>query len=72
MKYHGMDLHKKYSTISVRNEEGAEEKFVRAQADIKGYVVSLGSEDSVVLEGIRGSPVLGGENPESGSQLRCD
>ena len=38
MRYHGVDLHKKYATISVRNEEGIEEKFVRAQADIKGYV----------------------------------
>ena len=50
MRYHGMDLHKKYSTISVRNEEGTEEKFVRAQADIKGYVASLDSEDAVVLD----------------------
>jgi transposase len=55
MKYHGMDLHKKYSTISVRNEEGTEEKFVRAQADIKGYVASLGSEDAVVLEASGGA-----------------
>jgi transposase len=50
-----MDLHKKYSTISVRNEEGTEEKFVRAQADIKGYVASLGSEDAVVLEASGGA-----------------
>jgi hypothetical protein len=34
MRYHGVDLHKKYATISVRNEGGAEEKFVRAQADM--------------------------------------
>jgi hypothetical protein len=50
-----MDLHKKYSTISVRNEEGTEEKFVRAQAEIKGYVASLGSEDAVVLEASGGA-----------------
>ena len=55
MRYHGMDLHKKYSTISVRNEEGTEEKFVRAQADIKGYVASLGSGDAVVLEASGGA-----------------
>jgi transposase len=48
-------LHKKYITISVRNEEGTEEKFVRAQADIKGYVASLGSQDSVVLEASAGA-----------------
>jgi len=30
MKYHGVDLHKKYATISVRDEGGTEEKFLRA------------------------------------------
>jgi transposase len=55
MKYHGVDLHKKYATISMRNEAGTEEKFVRAQADIKGYVASLGSEDSVVVEASTGA-----------------
>ncbi len=55
MRYHGVDLHKKYATISVRNEEGSEEKFVRAQADIKGYVASLGSEDALVLEASAGA-----------------
>ena len=55
MKYHGVDLHKKYATVSVRNEEGTEEKFVRAQADIKGYVSTLGVEDVVVLEVSAGS-----------------
>ena len=54
MKYHGVDLHKKYATISVRNEEGTEEKFVRAQTDIKGYVSGLGREDAVVLEASAG------------------
>ncbi len=55
MRYHGVDLHKKYATISVRNEAGTEEKFVRAQADIKGYVTSLGGEDVVVLEASAGA-----------------
>ncbi len=55
MRYHGVDLHKKYATISVRAETGTEEKFVRAQADIKGYVASLGSEDAVVLEASAGA-----------------
>jgi len=39
----------------VRNEAGTEEKFARAQADIKGYVVSLGREDAVVLEASAGA-----------------
>ena len=55
MRYHGVDLHKKYATISVRNEAGTEEKFVRAQADIKSYVATLGSEDAVVVEASAGA-----------------
>jgi transposase len=55
MKYHGVDLHKKYATISVRSEEGTEEKFVRAQTDIKSYVSGLGGEDAVVLEASAGA-----------------
>ncbi len=55
MRYHGVDLHKKHATISVRAETGTEEKFVRAQVDIKGYVASLCSEDAVVLEASAGA-----------------
>jgi transposase len=55
MKYHGVDLHKKYATISVRDEGGKEQSFARAQADIQGYVASLGSEDAVVLEACAGA-----------------
>ena len=55
MKYHGVDLHKKYATISVRNEEGMEEKFVRAQTDIEGYVAGLGGDDAVVVEASSGA-----------------
>ena len=55
MKYHGVDLHKKYATISVRNEEGTEERFVRAQADIKSYVEGLSNQDAVVLEASSGA-----------------
>jgi transposase InsO family protein len=55
MKYHGVDLHKKYATISVREEGGKEQGFLRAQADIQGYVSSLGSQDAVVLEASAGA-----------------
>ncbi len=55
MKYHGVDLHKRYATISVRDEAGAEVKFLRAQADMSRYVVSLGSQDAVVLEASAGA-----------------
>ncbi|MGO9269761.1 MAG: IS110 family transposase [Terriglobia bacterium] len=55
MRYYGVDLHKKYATISVRDEGGTEESFVRTQVDIKGYVASLGNEDAVVLEASAGA-----------------
>jgi len=55
MRYYGVDLHKKYATISVRDEGGTEESFIRTQADIKSYVARLGSEDAVVLEASAGA-----------------
>jgi hypothetical protein len=50
MKYHGVDPHKRCATISVRDEAGAEVKFLRAQADMSRYMESLGSQDAVVVE----------------------
>jgi transposase len=55
MKYHGVDLHKKYATISVREEGGKEQSFLRAQVDIQGYISSLGNQDEVVLEASAGA-----------------
>lgn len=55
MKYHGIDLHKKYATISVRDEAGNEERFLRAQYDIGAYVSTLGSQDAAVLEASSGA-----------------
>ncbi len=55
MNYHGVDLHKKYATISVRDEAGAEVKFLRAQSDMSGYVGSLGKQDAVVVEASAGA-----------------
>lgn len=43
MKYQGVDLHKRYATISVRDEAGAEVKFMRARAGMSGYVGALGA-----------------------------
>ena len=47
-KIHGIDRHKKYSTISVLNREGQEIEFQRNCYDLKGYINSLGPEDAVV------------------------
>jgi hypothetical protein len=55
MNYHGVDLHKKYATISVRDEAGREQNFARAVSDIRGYVSSLGEQDAVALEASAGA-----------------
>ena len=54
-KIHGIDRHKKYSTISVLNREGQEIEFQRNCYDLKGYINNLGLEDAVVIEASTGS-----------------
>ncbi len=54
-KIHGIDRHKKYSTISVLNREGQEIEFQRNCYALKGYINRLGPEDAVVIEASTGS-----------------
>ena len=54
-KIHGIDRHKKYSTISTLNREGQEIEFQRNCYDLKGYVNNLDPEDAVVIEASTGS-----------------
>ena len=53
-RFHGIDRHKAYSTISVLDREGQEIRFVGA-CDLKGYLKELGPQDAVVLEACGGS-----------------
>ena len=55
MNMHGVDLHKSYATISVRNDSGKEVAFLPKVKDFSGYVGTLGSEDAVVLEASSGT-----------------
>ncbi len=55
MKYHGVDLHKKYATVSVRDEAGEQIKFTARQFDIQAYVEKLNAEDVVALEASAGA-----------------
>ena len=55
MRYHGVDLHKKYVTVSVRDEAGAQIAFVGREPDITGYVGRLTAEDVVALEASAGA-----------------
>ena len=53
-RFHGIDRHKAYSTISVLDREGQEVRFVGA-CDLRAYLKELGAEDAVVLEASGGS-----------------
>jgi transposase len=53
-RFHGIDRHKAYSTISVLDRAGQEIRFVGA-CDLKGYLKELGPQDAVVLEACGGS-----------------
>ena len=51
-KFHGIDLHKRYSTIIVRDSEGSEIEYRSHCTDFQEYVETLGEHDSVVVESI--------------------
>ncbi len=55
MRYHGVDLHKKYVTVSVRDETGGQIAFKGREPDIAGYVGSLVAGDVVALEASAGA-----------------
>ena len=54
-RFHGIDRHRRSSTVSVLNREGVEEKFIGSIKDFGGYVETLGPEDAVVMETGAGS-----------------
>ena len=54
-RFHGIDKHKKYSTISVLNRKGEEIDFKQKCYDLKEYIENLGSEDAVVIESSTGA-----------------
>ena len=47
-RFHGIDRHKKYSTISVLDRDGKEVRFLRS-CSLEGYLSSLGADDAVIL-----------------------
>lgn len=55
MRYHGVDLHKKYVTVSVRDDAGAQIAFMGREVDHAVYVERLTAEDVVVLEASAGA-----------------
>ncbi len=55
MRYHGVDLHKRYATVSTRDEQGVQQSYVAHQRDMAAYVAKLGREDVVVVEACSGA-----------------
>ncbi len=51
-QFHGIDLHKRYATINVRDSEGKEIQYISRCSDFRGYVEKLTCEDVVVVESI--------------------
>ncbi len=49
-RFHGIDLHKHYATISIRDELGKEIKRISKCINFEEYVRTLTSEDAVVIE----------------------
>ncbi len=67
MRYHGVDLHKAYVTVSVRDERGQEVAFMAREPNIRGYVASLGPQDVVALEASGGALHWGEKIGERGA-----
>ncbi len=47
-RFHGIDRHKKYSTVSVLDREGREIRFLLS-CQMEAYLAELGPEDAVVM-----------------------
>lgn len=50
--FHGIDLHKQYATIIVRDKEGSEIKYIARCTNFQEYIDSLDERDSVVIEAV--------------------
>lgn len=51
-RFHGIDLHKRYATIMVRDSNGTEIQYVSRCTEFQEYIESLDNNDSVVIESI--------------------
>ena len=65
-RFHGIDRHKKYSTVSVLDRDGKELRFLRS-CELEEYLGQLSGEDAVVLEASCGSFYWAGRIEETGA-----
>ena len=49
-RFHGVDLHKSYSTIMVRDKDGSEIQYISRCKNFREYIESLNKDDVVVVE----------------------
>jgi transposase len=68
-RVHGIDRHKKYSTICVMNMEGAIKKMINACLDLGFYISGLNEEDAVILEAANGSFYWADKIEEQGASV---
>ncbi len=54
-RFHGIDRHKNFSTISVLDLEGKEIGFQSICLDLRSYIDGLGPEDAVIMEASTGT-----------------
>jgi len=54
-RFHGVDLHKRFATISTRNTSGKEINYISNCKKFKDFVNALNSEDLVIVESVNNS-----------------
>jgi len=54
-RFHGLDRHKNYSTISTKNREGKEINYIGVCRDLQAWIDKLDGNDCVVMEASNGS-----------------
>jgi transposase len=65
--FHGIDLHKRYVTVNVRNETGVEIQHISHCTDFQEYIDTLTSKDSVVIESINNAFYWADQIEEAGA-----
>lgn len=70
-RFHGLDVHRSFTTVSVLNNGGEENNFIPHNTDLLGYVSKLGSEDAAVLEASTGAFYMGRHNQISRREMLC-
>ena len=69
-KFYGIDIHKKYATISVLNDKGEEIEFINKCANLEEYIKKMEEGDHTAIEACTGS--FHWEDKIEGRGATCD